>query len=168
MITRSLLYIKTDSLKVLNSLVTKEDVHAIVNILRISPNLTNVQIRRGANDDLLDVLGEHCQSLREISMACSTGVTDEGIRRLLLGDSGDRPRACHNTLTQVKLRGTRVRRDGLRLLLKFCLSLQGVRCNIMDVLHALSAFIKVSSMLYLYKKITFNCRRIIKDMTARP
>ena len=101
-------------------------------------------------------------------MACSTGVTDEGIRRLLLGDSGVRPRACHHTLTQVKLRGTRVRRDGLRLLLKYCLSLQGVRANIMDVLHALSAFIKVSSMLYLYKKITFNCRRIIKDMTARP
>ena len=129
----------------MNSLVTKEDMHAVVNILRISPNLTNVQIRRGGNDDLLDVLGEHCQSLREINMACSTGVTDEGIRRMLLGgDSGVTPRPCHNTLTHVKLRGTRVRRDGLRLLLKYCLSLQGVRCNIMDVLHALSAFIKVS------------------------
>ena len=129
----------------MNSLVTKEDLHAVVNILRISPNLTTVQIRRGANDDLLELLGEHCHSLREINMACSTGVTDEGIRRMLLGgDSGVTPRACHNSLTHVKLRGTRVRRDGLRLLLKYCLSLQGVRCNIMDVLHALSAFIKVS------------------------
>ena len=139
-------------MKVFNSLVVKEDVFSVVNLLRISPNLTNVQIRRGANDDLLDVLGEHCHSLREINMACSTGVTDEGIRRLLLGggapsDSCDtpRPRACHKTLTHVKLRGTRVRRDGIRLLLSYCLSLQGVRCNIMDVLHALSAFLKVTS-----------------------
>ena len=133
---------------VFNSLVTKEDVHAVVNLLRISPNLTNVQIRRGANDDLLDVLGEHCQSLREINMACSTGVTDEGIRRMLLGegDNCDNPRACHKTLTHVKLRGTRVRRDGIRLLLSYCLSLQGVRCNIMDVLQALSAFFKVTSL----------------------
>ena len=130
-------------LKGLNSLVAKEDLHAIVNLLRISPNLTNVQIRRGANDDLLDVLGEHCPSIREINMACSTGVTDDGIMRMLLG-AGDTLRPCHKTLTHVKLRGTRVRRGGIRLLLKYCLSLQGVRCNIMDVLHALSAFIKVT------------------------
>ena len=126
--------------------MVKEDISPVVNLLRISPNLTNVQIRRGANDDLLDVLGDHCHSLREINMACSTGVTDEGIRMLLLGGGApcDPPRPCHKTLTHVKLRGTRVRRDGIRLLLSYCLSLQGVRCNIMDVLHALSVFLKVT------------------------
>ena len=140
--------------------MTKEDLTIILNLIKISPHLTDVQIRRGANDDLLDALGEHCCSLREINLACSTGVTDEGIRRLLLRDHsqpmrGQYPdhvitldqseaRPCHKTLTHVKLRGTRVRRDGVRLLLKYCLSLQGLRCNIMDVLHSLSAFIKVT------------------------
>ena len=140
--------------------MVKEDIFSVVNLLRISPNLTNVQIRRGANDDLLDVIGEHCHSLREINMASSTGVTDEGIRRMLLERGASRPRACHKTLTHVKLRGTRVRRDGIRLLLSYCLSLQGVRCNIMDVLHALSAFLKVTS--------SFICLTIILLITGGP
>ena len=78
------------------------------------------------------------------------------------------PRPCHASLRHVKLRGTRVRRHGVRLLLRHCLVLEGVRCvdtvdiddadfvyvsnidmvmvrcNIMDVLQALSAFIKVT------------------------
>ena len=80
------------------------------------------------------------------------------------------PRPCHASLRHVKLRGTRVRRHGVRLLLRHCLALEGVRCvdtvdiddvdfvdiftismvmvrcNIMDVLQALSAFIKVTIM----------------------
>ena len=78
--------------------------------------------------------------------------------------SNQSPRPCHASLRHVKLRGTRVRRHGVRLLLRHCLVLEGVRCvdistidistismvmvrcNIMDVLQALSAFIKVTIM----------------------
>lgn len=52
----------------------------------------------------------------------------------------------------VKLRGTRVRREGLGLLLRCCLTLEGVRCNVMDVLQAMSSYLKVSSQLSPEKK----------------
>ena len=44
----------------------------------------------------------------------------------------------------MKLRGTRVRREGLGLLLRSCLALQGLRCNVMDVLQAMSSYLKVN------------------------
>ena len=69
-------------------------------------------------------------------------MTDEGIRGLLQDDVSDTCHPCHQTLKYVKLRGTRVRRDGVRLLLIYCLALEGIRCNIMDVLQAMSSFIK--------------------------
>ena len=107
----------------------------------------------------------------------STAVTDLGVGSLLFSEAGDL-QPCHSTLRLVKLRGTRVRAQGLRLLLrdedfkniyhyrhfqffliktirralnvcmKFslrcCLSLEGVRCNVMDVLQAMSSYLKVN------------------------
>ena len=55
-------------------------------------------------------------------------------------DGGYNP--CHRSLKFIKLRGTRVRKDGLRLLLNTCLALEGLRCNVMDILQALSTYIK--------------------------
>ena len=37
-----------------------------------------------------------------------------------------------------------MRREGLGLLLRWCLALEGVRCNVMDVLQAMSSYIKVN------------------------
>jgi len=79
-------------------------------------------------------------------MSCSSAVTDEGIKNLLFqnGECNENVifNPCCQTLKHVKLRGTRVRKDGLLLLLKYSLALEGVRCNIMDVLSALSTFLK--------------------------
>ena len=37
-----------------------------------------------------------------------------------------------------------MRREGLGLLLRCCLTLLGVRCNVMDVLQAMSSYLKVN------------------------
>ena len=71
-------------------------------------------------------------------------MTDIGITNLLFNQDDLSYNACQKTLRFVKLRGTRVRKDGIQALLKNCVSLEGVRCNIMDVLQALSTFLKVS------------------------
>ena len=47
----------------------------------------------------------------------STAVTDLGVGSLLFSEAGDL-QPCHSTLRLVKLRGTRVRAQGLRLLLR--------------------------------------------------
>ena len=130
----------------LRTIAHTEELSSIENIVSYSPLLTEIQIRRGATDALLGLLGLSCPNLSEINFTCSVGVTDEGIS-LLLENSG-KLNSCHLSLKHVKLRGTRVRCSGVRLLLQTCLSLEGIRCNTMDVMQALSMFLKEDKKRY--------------------
>eukprot|EP00092_Neocalanus_flemingeri_P014040 GFUD01015146.1.p1 GENE.GFUD01015146.1~~GFUD01015146.1.p1 ORF type:complete len:519 (-),score=59.30 GFUD01015146.1:24-1580(-) len=136
----------TTPLLVLRTLAYVEELSSIENLVAYSPMLTEVQIRRGATDSLLRLLGSNCPNLQEVNLTCSTGVTDEGISLLLRNEDSFNP--CHTTLRHVKLRGTRVRRAGVRMLLRTCLNLEGIRCNTMDVLQALSSFLKEDKWRY--------------------
>ena len=44
------------------------EVDCVSHLLRSSPNLTEIQIRRGATDELMEVIGECCPLLKEINM----------------------------------------------------------------------------------------------------
>ena len=70
-------------------------------------------------------------------------MTDDGVFRLLFNQDNNHLNPCHKTIKFVKLRGTRVRKDGILTMFINCLKLEGIRCKAMDVLQALSHFIKV-------------------------
>ena len=131
----------TTPLTVLRTMIQVTELPSVVNIIQYSPALVEVQIRRGATDDLLGLLGATCPFLKEVNFTCSTKVTDVGISQLL-HDNNALLNPCHSSLTYAKLRGTRVRREGVRLLLRSCLNLEGIRCNTKDVMQALSSFFK--------------------------
>ena len=52
----------------LRTLVRREEVAGVARLVAVSPQLCEVQLRRGATDQLLETLGSCCPQLREINM----------------------------------------------------------------------------------------------------
>ena len=46
----------------------REEVAGVARLVAVSPQLCEVQLRRGATDQLLETLGSCCPQLREINM----------------------------------------------------------------------------------------------------
>ena len=59
---------KETPLKVFRGLVLDEDESFVKSLVSHSPNLTEVQLRRGATNEILEILGHHCPNLIELNM----------------------------------------------------------------------------------------------------
>ena len=55
-------------LTVFRGMITIEEGSSITNLVSYSPNLTEIQIRRGATDHLMQIIGRCCPNIREINM----------------------------------------------------------------------------------------------------
>ena len=55
-------------LTVLRGMITSEEMSVIINLVIHSRNLTEIQIRRGATDQLMQAIGRYCHNIKEINM----------------------------------------------------------------------------------------------------
>lgn len=122
---------------------TLEETQHVICFIHHSHRLTVVHVRRGGTDDIMEQIGKSCPSLKELAMTGSAHVTDSGVSRLLginyhLGS----PSPCCKSLQLVKVRGTKIRCPGIKLLIHHCPSLRGIRCSTSDVLGALASHLK--------------------------
>ena len=48
--------------------ITSDEVCAITRLVTMSPTLVDIQIRRGATDNMMETIGRYCHSLQELNM----------------------------------------------------------------------------------------------------
>eukprot|EP00094_Tigriopus_californicus_P005552 TCALIF_05349-PA protein Name:"Protein of unknown function" AED:0.27 eAED:0.27 QI:0/0/0/0.4/1/1/5/0/469 len=117
--------------------------------LKYSNLLTVFSFKKGATNDMLQIIGQCCPLLQEINVTGSQRVNDLGVAALLGIDHSDlsgsqKANPLAGNLRFAKLRSTGVRVMGIRFLFQYAIALEGIRCSSHDVLQAIAVELKAT------------------------
>ncbi|TRY67939.1 hypothetical protein TCAL_05349 [Tigriopus californicus] len=142
--------------------------------LKYSNLLTVFSFKKGATNDMLQIIGQCCPLLQEINVTGSQRVNDLGVAALLGIDHSDlsgsqKANPLAGNLRFAKLRSTGVRVMGIRFLFQYAIALEGIRCSSHDVLQAIAVELKATQNVLrkerLKKEMEWKITRICGTLT---